>query len=105
MALSNSSHNTDSNNVQMDDESVIVKYSKNKKNGFDYIDAGSLFFRKPILDYFNALSPYFPKCSMEEDTFPTLIADRQLAGFITNERYYDIGTIDRLEVFKELKWW
>jgi NDP-sugar pyrophosphorylase family protein len=37
------------------------------------------------------------KVSLEQEIFPKLIASRELLGFVTKQRFYDIGTPERLE--------
>ena len=40
--------------------------------------------------------------SLEEDIYKVLIAEKQLAGYATAERFYDIGTPERLKKFEEV---
>jgi len=63
-----------------------------------YIEAGVLGTRREVLD----LIPGEGAVSLEQQIFPVLIARRQLAGYVTTQRFYDIGTPERLRVIEEL---
>lgn len=76
-------------------ENNIIDYSKTcSDNRFNAVDAGMYFMKK------NVLSIITTKISkLEEQIFPQLISSRQLSGFATKTRFYDIGTIERLDIF------
>ena len=40
--------------------------------------------------------------SMENDIFPVLIRKKKLSGFVTGQRFYDIGTPERLKKFRRV---
>jgi NDP-sugar pyrophosphorylase family protein len=88
------------NNVALDDASYVVRYAKDAAQTRDlrYVEAGVLAFRRGILDYLPLAGP----ASLEKSGFPELIAHRQLLGFVTRQRFYDIGTPDRLQVIERL---
>lgn len=77
------------------EESHVINYSKNfSDNRFNAVDAGIYFMKKNIISNIeNRIS------SLEEQIFPQLISTRQLSGFLTQTRFYDIGTIERLATF------
>ena len=42
------------------------------------------------------------KISLEVDIYPKLINQRQLFGYETDIRYYDMGTFDRIKIISEV---
>jgi NDP-sugar pyrophosphorylase family protein len=40
--------------------------------------------------------------SLEKEIFPKLIARRKLLGFVTRQRFYDIGTSERLQLIESV---
>lgn len=85
------------NNMELKDENII-NYDKKKEGGANCVEAGVHFFKKDILGLIDK-----NKFSLEEDLLPVLIKNKQLGGYLTPERFYDIGTFERLNVFKKLK--
>ena len=85
------------NNVKVD-EGLVAVYNKDAEGGgFPYVEAGVLAFRKDVLN----LMPPGRAVSLEEEIFPKLIAGRELASYVTAQRFYDIGTPERLKAFEE----
>jgi len=66
-----------------------------KLNG---VDAGISVYSRKILDFFPN-EEIFP---FEFEIYPQLIKINQLAAFVTDSRFYDIGTFERLEIFKQV---
>jgi NDP-sugar pyrophosphorylase family protein len=85
------------NDTAVDDEGVVVAYSKRSSEGMHYVNAGLAVVKKSV---FQSLPSGVP-ISLEEDVFPDLISRRRIAALITDERYYDIGTPERLRAFEE----
>jgi NDP-sugar pyrophosphorylase family protein len=84
------------NNVAADDEGWVTRYEKGTgAPGLDYVEAGVLCFRREL---FEGLAPG-GFVSLEKTVYPQLIGRRQLRAFITPQRFYDIGTPERLEEF------
>jgi len=85
------------NNVALDDLMVI----KHQKGGIEaelkYVDAGVLVLSREALDFIEDGS----SISLEEGLYPFLIQQRELAAFITRQRFYEIGTPERLRAFEE----
>lgn len=77
----------------------VSVYNKAKDNPlpFNYCDAGVLIVNKTAIDLISENKPM----SFEEVIYPRLVAGKQLGCFISEHRFYDIGTIDRLNEFKE----
>jgi NDP-sugar pyrophosphorylase family protein len=62
-----------------------------------FVEAGVLAFRRKVAESIPANRPV----SLEKEIFPSLIATHQFAAFITDRRFYDIGTPERLQVIEE----
>jgi NDP-sugar pyrophosphorylase family protein len=83
------------NNIGADENLIVTVYEKNSpRNDLKYVDAGVLAFQRSVLDFIPA-SP--KRVSLEEEVFPRLIEGRQMAGYVTTQRFYDIGTPERLQ--------
>jgi NDP-sugar pyrophosphorylase family protein len=61
-----------------------------------FVNAGTYLFERRLLDRI----PADRKCSLETEIFPALL-EEGLFGFETGGGYLDIGTPERLEVFRE----
>ncbi|MDR4504203.1 MAG: nucleotidyltransferase family protein [Candidatus Scalindua sp.] len=86
------------NNVSLDNRGMVTRYDKNRGNPvLQYVDAGVLALKKDILDSI----PPDKEVSLEREIFPDYIAGQECAGFVTQERFYDIGTPERLRIFKD----
>ncbi len=83
------------NNITLNAEGLVEKYLKNSQLRLDYVDAGVGLFAKEIL----SLIPE-GEVSFEEEVYPKLIAEKELAAYPTSQRFFDIGTPQRLENFK-----
>ncbi len=87
------------NNVEIDNKGYVVNYNKKTQDEkMDYVDAGVLTFKKSILNFI----PQNKKVSLEEDVFPKLIKMKELYSFKSKNRFYDIGTMQRLKVFEKV---
>ncbi|GJQ59903.1 MAG: hypothetical protein D8M57_13820 [Candidatus Scalindua sp. AMX11] len=85
------------NNVSLDNRGIVTQYEKDRGNTIhQYVDAGVLALKKDILDS----APPEKVFSLEQEVFPYYIARGECAGFETAQRFYDIGTPDRLRIFK-----
>jgi NDP-sugar pyrophosphorylase family protein len=84
------------NNVATDDEGWVTRYEKGTgAPALNYVEAGVLCLRREL---FEGL-PAGGFVSLEKEVYQQLIARRQLRAFITPQRFYDIGTPERLEEF------
>lgn len=86
------------NNIQIGEANSILDYNKRNSDGLTYVDAGVYVFQKEILKYI----PPNLRCSLEEDVFQKLIRKKKLSAFISKEKFYDIGTIQRLKEIEEV---
>lgn len=85
------------NNVDVDEGGYVSRYDKDGVN-LNYVEAGVLAFRRSVL----AHMPAQDVVSLEKEVFPQLIARHGLIAYPTRQRFYDIGTPDRLEAIQEL---
>lgn len=75
----------------------VLEYKKDggTENGFQYIDSGVYVLDKSLFE-----APVTPKYSLES-LWPSLISSKNLGAFLVKERFYDIGTPERLKLFEE----
>lgn len=87
-------------NVAMTENGVVTRYDKDSPGDPElrYVEAGVLALRREVLD---DIAPA-GMASLEKEAFPKLIARRKLLGWPTAQRFYDIGTPDRLRVIEGL---
>ena len=83
-------------NVDVGPDGLAMIYEKDSRNSLAYVEAGVLAFRKSCLD----LIPKSGATSLENEIFPLLIKQRQLATYVTAQRFYDIGTPERLKAIE-----
>jgi len=85
-------------NISLGKDGLILKYEKNSKDiSLNFTEAGVMIFKKEAVN----LIPENVKVSLEEEIFPALIKDKELAGYVSEEIFYDIGTADRLKNFEK----
>ncbi len=86
------------NNISVDADGSVLRYDKDAVNDptLAFVEAGVLAFRRSVI----RLIPE-GVVSLEQQVFPQLIAARQLRAYQTSQRFYDIGTPERLCVFEE----
>lgn len=86
------------NNVQVDSQGLVQQYLKDRPElKFGYVDAGVLLMRRHHIASF----PQHIPSSLEEDVFPRLAASGMIRAFVSEQRFYDIGTPARLDVFRQ----
>jgi NDP-sugar pyrophosphorylase family protein len=85
------------NNVDVDASGYVTRYEKDSPDPLGYVEAGVLAFRREVV---SMIAPE-GLVSLEKETFPRLIASRRLIAQITTQRFYDIGTPDRLKAIEE----
>jgi len=86
-------------NVKLDKISgLVAEYNKRKDNpaDFDHCDAGVIVVEKSVVE----MIPDNKKVSFEESIYPALIQQKELGYYICGQRFYDIGTNERLKVFE-----
>jgi NDP-sugar pyrophosphorylase family protein len=93
----NTADTTVRNNIRLDDQGYVQIYEKDSPRDLPFVEAGVLAFRRNVAESIPANRPV----SLEKEIFPSLIATHQFAAFITDRRFYDIGTPERLQVIEE----
>jgi len=87
------------NNIALDRNQMVVKYDKESTSpDLKYVEAGAVFLRKETL----ALVPEDISVSLEGGIYRHLIEERELAAHVTEQRFYDIGTLEQRHVFEKL---
>ncbi|MFC1646049.1 sugar phosphate nucleotidyltransferase [Candidatus Omnitrophota bacterium] len=85
-------------NVSINKNMVITQYAKNlSENDLHLVEAGVMAFQKTVLGFI----PDQRVVSLEEEIFPLLIKQNELLGFVSCNRFYDIGLPSRLKEFEE----
>lgn len=86
------------NNVELDDRLMVIKHDKAGLGlNLKYVDAGVLVLKREALDLIA------DRCSisLEKGLYPLLMQQQELAAYITEQRFYDMGTPEGLKVFRE----
>lgn len=87
------------NNVAVAPDGVVTRYSKTRSGkDLNYVDAGVLAMRRGVLKLIPAGTVY----SLENEIYPKLIEKRRFRTYLTHERFYDIGTPERLKEFERM---
>lgn len=86
------------NNVAVQGTEVREYNKQQKKPEFNGVEAGVLVFKKEIVN----LMPNKEIFSLEEEVFPKLIEQHEMAAVMTRQRFYDIGTLQRLKYAEEI---
>ncbi len=89
-------------NLKIGDLGRVLAYKKGagQATGFTCVDSGIYILRKSILESPDALRFASQRFQLEE-LWPALIQRGALGAFAVNERFYDIGTPERLKEFEE----
>lgn len=89
---------TVANNIAIDAAGRIMRYDKQAQGdpALRYVEAGVLALRAAVVA---EIPPGV--VSLEKDIFPVLIERRGLLAYPTQQRFYDIGTPDRLKAIEE----
>ena len=84
-------------NVDTDKEGYVSQYEKDSSRQLHYVEAGVLAFQRSWI----LAIPANTMVSLEKEIFPALIARRQLVALLTGQRFFDIGTPERLKAIEE----
>lgn len=84
------------NNIFVNEKGYVEIYDETKKNPLlNGVDIGFFIFKKEILKYLPKTNSHF-----ESWVLPKLIQQKQLAGFLTNHKYYGLSNIQRIPQIK-----
>jgi len=86
------------NNVELDSDLMVKRYDKvNIDSSLKYVEAGVLVFRREVLNIMEEER----SISLEKGFYPVLIQQKELAAYVTRQRFYDIGTPEQQRVFEQ----
>ncbi len=86
------------NNVELDNNLMVTKYDKkNPSPSLKYVEAGVLCLKREALNLIKEGHPV----SLERELYQDLIEQRELAAYISQQRFYDIGTPEQCVIFEE----
>ncbi len=85
------------NNVTIDDHWTVLAYDKNGAEGSSYVDSGVQVFKRSVFEDV----PEGTRVSLENDIYVRLVRERRLVSYVSELRYYDIGTLERVKLFEE----
>lgn len=87
-----------SNNVKINKDGYVSFYNKRGENtNLNAVDAGVYVFKRDLFRFF----PDKDIFSLEEDVFHKIIETGELMSYSVDTRFYDIGTPERLETFRD----
>ena len=81
------------NNLKVNSKGAVVVYDKQNDHGMTHIDAGAIAYDKKVLQ----LIPEQQVYSLETQIYPRLIETGQIEAFVTDKRFYDMGSIKGLK--------
>lgn len=85
------------NNIAVDEKGYVTRYDKQRKaSGLNGVEIGFCILDKKVLQ----LAPP-GSFSFEETILPQLIRQHQLAGYRSDQRYYSIGSHERLPLTEQ----
>ena len=81
------------NSIRVDTEGFITAFDKRGSTpDLQGVEISYAIFRKSVLD----LLPENENVPLEETVYPVLAGRRELAAFVTDHRYYSVGSVSRL---------
>jgi len=85
-------------NVGLNNDMSLRKYAKGVIDAdLNYVDAGVLVLKRDVLDIISTGK----LCSIEEAIYKPVIGRKEIVAYITDERFYDIGTPEQLTAFTD----
>ena len=84
------------NNIKASDNKVEKYDKKRNEEGLNAVDIGYAFIKKEAVKLLSEENVNF-----EAEVYPMLVADNKMGVFLTEHRYYSIGSWERIELTKE----
>ncbi|MDO8435801.1 MAG: HAD-IIIA family hydrolase [bacterium] len=85
------------NNILIDNDGIVVKYDRSRQElNLNGVEIGFFIIDKKVFEMFPNYKFHF-----EKEILPKLIEKKELAGFLTDHRYYSISAPERLESTKK----
>jgi len=91
-------------NISLDQSNPerVAKYDKESKaKALDLVEAGLSYINRNSFDHFLEAVDLPEKWSLEQEFFPHCISHNGLFCYGINQRTYDVGTPERLNIFRE----
>lgn len=98
VAYSNIESIVPNNLLVSESDDIVLDYNKHDDNEMTHIDAGAVVFKKEILEFI----PDGRVCSLEKEIFGQLIERQQLIAYKTDNRFYDMGSMEELRNIEEV---
>ena len=84
-------------NLRVDGDGYVIEYDKTRASpGLSGVDIGFILMNRSVVD----MLPN-ENVSFEEVIYPQLVAQRQLRAYVTDHRYYSVGSLERLPATEE----
>ncbi len=81
-------------NMKVDDQGYVILYDKSRKEkNLSGVDIGFFIINKKVLELMPDIN-----ISFEKEILPKLIKEKQIAGYLTDHKYYSIGNLERLSI-------
>lgn len=85
------------NNLLVDPDGLVQAYRKRNPEGMTHTDAGAMVLDREVLE--NVAEGR--TCSLEEEVFPKLIAQKRMRAWVTKEPFFDMGSPEGLKSLAE----
>ncbi len=83
--------------LEIDRKMLVTRYDKESGRNLKYVNAGVIAMKREVIANITQGTPV----SLEKDILPPLIRRHQLMAWISDTRFYDIGTLPALNIFAE----
>jgi D-glycero-D-manno-heptose 1,7-bisphosphate phosphatase len=84
-------------NMKVDNQGYVILYDRSRKEkNLSGVDIGFFIINKEVLKWMPNTN-----FSFEKEILPKLIKEKQIAGYLTDHKYYSIGTIERLPITEQ----
>lgn len=84
-------------NMNVDNQGYVILYDKSRKEkNLSGVDIGFFIINKEVLKWMPNTN-----FSFEKEILPKLIEEKQIAGYLTDHKYYSIGKIERLPITEQ----
>lgn len=85
--------NVTKNNIHLDEKGFVTKYDKDRNGeGLNGVEIGFFIVNKKILDFLPKSNSKF-----ESVVLPKLIKNQKIRGYLTSNKYYSIGSLERVK--------
>ena len=84
-------------NMKVDDQGYVILYDKSREEkNLSGVDIGFFIINKKVLEWMPNTN-----FSFEKEILHKLIKEKQIAGYLTDHKYYSIGKIERLPITEQ----